>query len=320
MIWAHLTWWPFAMAFCCIGIWAAWHIWRMRRDVALHIDTAQKTYTSGWHQRNFWRAVSITFAIGGMAIACLRPQWGIVTAQIDAHTKDVFIALDLSQSMLATDVYPNRLAIAQESIEHLLQTLPYDRVGLILFADKPTLQAPLTQDTELVRSFIAQAPLLVGGGGTRFDTLLQMAAHHLVDGSAHQKILIILSDGEDFSTNLSPVIQELKQAGITIIALGVGTTQGAPIPLPNGEGFIKDAQANPVISRLNPETLEQLAHATNGIYFSLENKQQALGRIQTIVEMAERGKLGNVTVERYIDRYSAFMTLALASMLIGMLL
>ncbi|MCL4380182.1 VWA domain-containing protein [Candidatus Dependentiae bacterium] len=319
MIFAAIQWWPIALLVIIIATGASLYALYRRRQIVKLLDPRAMTFGVRWHRRAVIGVIAIMASAVLLAVALLRPQWGVATTTVDATTKDLFIALDLSQSMLATDVAPSRLGAAQQCIERLLSQLPIDRVGLIIFADKPTLQLPLTHDIALVRSFLAEAPLLVGGGGTRFDLLLQLVTRHLVDGSKRQKLLLIVSDGEDFSGKITQEITRLQEAGITVIAIGVGTTTGAPVPKPAGQGFVNDAQGNPVISRLQPQILQQLAAQTDGVYLPLSTGKQIVHDVTTIVTMTESGKLGAVAIDRFIDRYMLFAAMAVIGILMGMI-
>lgn len=286
--------------------------WRTLVRAAKALDPRNIYFGTGWR---VIRLVAAIVAIIFLIIAVARPRWGVTSETVDASTRDVFIALDVSQSMKVADVVPSRIAVAQNFLTSLLEQLPVDRTGLILFADKPVLQAPLTHDITLVKSFIQEAPAFVGGGGTRFDSLLQMVLQHLADGKQVTKLLIIVSDGEDFSTSLQDLIGQIKQAGITIITVGVGTAQGAPVPS-SDTAFVTDKQGNPVISRLQHGTLQQLAQSTGGAYAELHENKDATRLVNSLIERAERGQLGPVAIDRLIERYPYAVFIALMALLV----
>ncbi|HEY0792051.1 MAG TPA: VWA domain-containing protein [Chthoniobacterales bacterium] len=209
-------------------------------------------------------------AIACFAIALARPQWGTMDRPAVRHGRDILIAVDTSKSMLANDVSPNRLTRAKLAAEDLIRSLSNDRVGLIAFAGEADLQAPLTADQTTLRATLGQFDTAtVERGGTDFAAAIRAAT--LAFGKAEQgyRALVLISDGEDHEGGPGPAAQEAAKLGIRIFTLGVGTPEGSTILLPSGMP-LRDRSGALVVSRLEEQTLRQVADETGGFYTRLD--------------------------------------------------
>jgi Ca-activated chloride channel homolog len=207
-----------------------------------------------------------------LVIAFAGPRLGWRWIESRQAGVDMIIAVDVSKSMLAEDLSPNRLERARRIILDLLEESSGDRVGLVFFAGAAFLQCPLTSDHDAVRSFLEQLDVdLVPVGGTNLAEAARESLRALGAGAENNPqnsggVVIILSDGEDQQGAIKEAVNELNKAKATVLTVGFGTTEGAPVPDRKG-GFLKDAQGNLVVSRLNDDGLKTIAKDTDGRFF-----------------------------------------------------
>lgn len=209
-------------------------------------------------------------------VAFLGPSFGRIRQEVKAMGKDVFICLDLSESMNAFDVQPSRLLKVKFELRNMLRGLEGDRIGLIVFSDEAFVQCPITFDQTALSVFIETlSTRVLGGGSTDFGPPLRLALEKFgatsTTNSTNAKAVILISDGETFGSGVDEQLREAKKAGVRVFTLGVGTAEGGPIPIP-GNRFKTDDRGAQVISRLNPEALTTIANATGGRYYELDGE------------------------------------------------
>lgn len=245
-------------------------------------------------------------------IALMRPSWGVTDQKVEQEGRDVLIILDVSRSMLAQDVKPNRLEFAKRKIQDIVRKLDCDRVGLMLFSGSSVVQCPLTRDYAAFFLFLKEVDAeVISSGTTSIDQALRKAIE-LFEAFKERKhkVVVALTDGEDFSSNLAGIKAKAIAQGITIFTLGVGSTEGAPIPLydkrGNQIGHQKDAQSNIVISKLNEGILKALSHESGGMYFHARESNQDVEQLMHQVQKYEREKFQEHTISNVIDRYPYF--------------
>ena len=220
-------------------------------------------------KRIFIKISLILFSICFLIVALTRPRWGYVWKKLPRSGSDIMVVLDLSRSMLATDINPSRIERAKRELSDLLNIAKGDRIGLVVFSGTAFVQCPLTVDYKLVGMFIRRlSPELIPIGGTNISFALEKAIASLEKGSSAQseaKAIILMTDGEDRSGNPIEIAKKAKAKGIKIFTIGIGKEQGAPIPDERG-GFKKDSQGNMVLSKLDEVALKSLASYTGGHY------------------------------------------------------
>ena len=256
------------------------------------------------------------FGLALCIVALARPQWGVVEEQVFDQSREVLIAVDLSKSMLAQDVKPSRLDRSKLLIQSLLDGLKGERVGLVLFAGTAFLQSPLSSDYEILREFLpAMNPDYLPEGGSNYKAMLE-ASIQAFGTSTADRYLIILSDGESTDEDWKGLTDSLKQKGIRIIGLGVGTAQGAFIPDATG-GFVKDERGAVVLSRLNSATLQELAQVTSGAYADASTWVDLPGLLSKTVDAGRKGEFSEKNTARMIERYQWFLAPGLLLLLIS---
>ncbi len=224
-----------------------------------------------------WKAVFLVVAVFFAILALAQPRWGFEWREVKHKGVDVFVLLDVSKSMLAEDVRPNRLAQAKFAVEDLLNRLEGDRIGLIAFAGTAFVQCPLTVDYEAFRLTLRDAdPQIIPRGGTVISAAIRTALKAFEAGEGRDRAMVLITDGEQTEGDALAAAEEAARTGVHIYAIGVGTAEGELIPVrekasPEGfrgkpVDFLKDHEGKVVKSRLDEETLKQLALKTGGIY------------------------------------------------------
>ena len=216
--------------------------------------------------RQWIKAALTTLAAGCLVVSLAGPQWGYRWETVNEKGVDLMIALDCSKSMLAGDIQPDRLERAKREIVDLLHMMKSDRAGLVAFSGIALLQCPLTLDHEAFHIFLkALTPGFLPVGGTNISEALKTAYDGFEKESDTEKAVILITDGENTEGDAEETAKTMAKEGIRIFCIGVGGSEGAPIPDDNG-GFKKDASGNIVLSRVDEKGLEKLAALTNGAY------------------------------------------------------
>jgi Ca-activated chloride channel family protein len=210
-------------------------------------------------------------AMGLLLVALARPQTGIATVEFRARDMDIILAVDLSASMLAPDVPPDRLEVAKLAGTVLLETLTGERVGILGFAGDAFLACPLTADYASARMFLdALDPAFLSQPGTSLARAVNVAIESFPGGTEALHVVIVISDGEDHEGGVQAASQTAETKGARVFCLGVGTTDGDLIPVdPKTSDYKRDSNGRPVLTRLNEESLVRLALGTGGKYYRL---------------------------------------------------
>lgn len=278
------------------------------------------------YKRSVLKSVLLYFAFVFMFLALLRPQWGKKETMVEQEGRELFIALDISRSMLVSDIKPNRLAFAKSKVKKLLRLLPSERVGLLIFSGTAVVQCPLTRDKALFNMFLNQLDAdTISSGTTAIDQAILKVIQVLKKQPTHKnKILVVFTDGEDFSHNLSQVKEQAQDLGVHIFTYGVGTEQGAPIPVLNESGvpvsYEKNEQGNVILSRLNSGILKSLSKQTGARYIAPTQSDEDLQALITDVERFEKEKFEDKEFSRGEEKYPYFLAVSFVSLLVEFLL
>jgi Ca-activated chloride channel family protein len=217
---------------------------------------------------------------------------------------DVVLALDVSKSMLATDMQPSRLERAKQFIAKLMAALPNDRIGLVLFAGKAYMQMPLTTDHNAAQMFVLSAsPGAIPQQGTVISEALKMSANAFNTAERRFKAVVLISDGEDQDADADKTSRELAEQGMLINTVGIGSPEGSYIPDPATGQNKKDETGNTVISKLNEEELKQLAENTNGVYVRLQSSDEAVEAVKKSLSQIESKAFGDVSLMNFKTYY-----------------
>lgn len=260
-----------------------------------------------------------------LVAALVRPQFGVKMQQMERQGVDVMVALDISQSMLAEDITPNRIDRAKHEIKKFIDLLKGDRVGLILFAGESYVQCPLTLDYAAAAMFLDVVNTSwIDMQGTALGEAIRQSVKAFKSETKKFKVMVLITDGEDHEGE-SEVVSAAKEAakeGARIYTIGIGTESGVPIPLTSQGGNVvykKDRDNNLVMTRLNSEILEKIAIETNGKYFH-SGTDLDLSMIYSEISKMEKKDLGMNKLALYEERYQIFLALALFFLLIEFLI
>lgn len=258
--------------------------------------------------------LSLAFAAGVVAVMHLRKPGD--SGAVSRKGIDVVIALDVSKSMLATDMAPSRLDRARQLINKLMDAMPNDRIGLVLFAGQAYLQMPLTTDHGAAALFVSAAsPDAVPSQGTVISEALKRSAGAFNAAERRFKSVVLISDGEDQDEDAVATARDLAEQGMMINTVGVGSAQGSYIPDPSTGGNKKDEMGNDVLSRLNESTLKEIARVTNGTYVHLENSDEAVSQLTGQLGQIEKKAYGDVSLVNFKSFYWIFAGLMLLLLL-----
>jgi len=262
-------------------------------------------------------------AMALIIIALLGPSFGETTKEIKTIGKDIFICLDLSESMNAFDVQPTRLEKMKFELKNIVEAFNSDRIGLIMFSNEAFMQCPLTYDKNALNLFIQTLYTgLVPNTGTDFGPPLQMAfdkltAEENTAGRVKSQIILLISDGEDFGEETDEIAEEIEDAGIRLFTLGVGTATGSKIQ--TNRGYKRDQSGNEVVTQLNSSSLEELADKTGGKYFEINAQQNDVERLINAINAIE-GELKDAReVDAASNKYFYFLMAGLALLILDLL-
>jgi Ca-activated chloride channel family protein len=256
-------------------------------------------------------------------VALLGPSFGEASREVKSIGKDIFICVDLSESMNAYDIQPTRLEKVKFELKNLVNAFNSDRIGLIIFSSEAFVQCPLTYDQSALNLFIETlGTSLVPHTGTDFGPPLEIALEKISDENSStreqkSRIIILISDGEDFGDESEKVAARIQEAGIKLFTLGIGTTQGSRIP--SNVGYKTDQNGREVITRLNSKELKSLAIKTEGKYFEINESKNDVSRLINTLNQLE-GELRDTRVmDVSANKYYYFLAAALLLMFFDLL-
>ena len=278
--------------------------------------------TDSVNRRGRWVKAALQLAAVSLLILALaRPQFGTRVETVRRRGQDVMVAVDLSRSMLAEDVTPNRLDRARLAILRLIGTLDGDRIGLVAFAGDAFVQSPLTVDYTAAAMFLnAMEPDMMPVQGTDLGQALRMSLDALDQGAREDRVLVVVTDGEDHEGEIDEQLQRAASSGVKIHAVGIGSTEGVPIPEPGsqggGQGFKRDEAGSVITTRLDEATLRHLAEATGGRYVRVAPGTTALEELVDEIATGEGGELDSREITQFEEQFQIFLGLAFALLLI----
>ena len=249
--------------------------------------------------------IAVSLAI----IILARPQFGSKIEEVKRQGVEVIIALDVSNSMLAEDIQPNRLERAKQAISRLVETLENDRIGLIVFAGDAYTQIPVTTDYISAKMFLSTiSPDMVPKQGTAIGSAIDLGIRSFSPGSGKSKAMIIITDGENHEDDPVAKAKEAAAAGIIIHTIGIGSAEGVPVSvIQNGKkDFLKDADGNTVITKLDENMLKEIAIAANGKYVRANNSNIGLDAIFSDIRKLKKQELEGKMYTEYNDQFQIF--------------
>ena len=259
-----------------------------------------------------------------LILAVARPQFGTKLQEVKRKGIEIVIALDVSNSMLAQDIQPNRLEKAKQSISKLVERLVNDRIGLIVFAGQAYTQIPITNDYASAKMFLSSISTgIVPVQGTAIGSAIQLAIKSFTQQEDMSRVLIIITDGENHEDDAIAIAGEAASNGIKIYTIGVGLDKGSPLPLSSGSGqqdFLKDKDGNVVISKLNEQMLQQIAAEGGGKYIRANNTRLGLNALFEDINQLEKKEIEAKVYSEYQDMFQYPAALALLLIIIEYLI
>jgi len=303
-----------------------WCFWRKAQTlrVLASSEMLRKINSAVSLRKQVFKAALLIVAFTGIVLALTQPKWNPQPQQIHHQGRDVAIAVDVSRSMCAEDIKPNRLERSKIAISDLLEVLRGDRIAIITFAGNAMVKCPLTQDYAFVRMTLADvSPESNSRGGTMIGDAIRKATDEVFDRQSRQyKDLILITDGEDHDSFPVEAARKASEEGVRIIAIGLGddaTGSRIPITSPTGEKTFLKYKGQEVWSKLGADTLREVVAATEGgKYLSVgPGMTMDLGRIyEDLIASAEKRELESTTIMKYDEKFQIFIALAIA-LLVG---
>lgn len=276
-------------------------------------------------QKQFWKVFLIIFIYIVLVFALANPQIGTRLEEVKRKGIDIFIAVDVSKSMLAEDIAPNRLVKAKHEIESFINQLQGDRVGLIVFSGLAFVQCPLTLDYSAANLFLNDIDVgIIPQPGTAISQAIKTAMNSFSSRELKHKVLILITDGEDHEGDPVETAKEARKEGVVIYTIGIGSPQGAPIPefnkYGNRIGYKKDKNGQIITTKLDVLTLEKVAFETGGKFYISSSGETELGKILEEIASMEKKELASRRFTQFEDRFQYFLFAALVLLIIETLL
>ena len=268
--------------------------------------------------RPIWKFCLMLVALVLLIVAAARPQFGQKENTIKRQGIEVMVALDISNSMLAEDVAPNRLDRAKQMLSKMIDNMVDDKVGLVVFAGEAFTQLPITCDYVSAKMFLNTiTPNLIQTQGTAIGTALQTAITSFGSPESEAgRAIILITDGENHEDDAIAAAKKAHELGIKVFVIGIGKPEGAPIPKPGTNDYFKDRQGQVVVSKLNEEMCQQIAQAGSGVYVRCDNTNTAMRALQQELDHIATSELESTVYADYNEQYQSFALIALFLLMI----
>ncbi len=311
-----------------IGVLVVWSAKRAQgRALASvgHLDMLRQLMAGVNENGRLWRTRLWFVALALIIFAMARPQWGTEVTQVEQEGVQMMVVLDISPSMLAEDVRPNRLFLAKQTIIELMNLLGGDEVGLVLFSGASFIQFPLTSDYNTAQSFLDNAhPRLISRAGTVLGDAINTAVHGFDPQRASQKVIVILTDGESHDDDPIFATNEAVEQGVIVYTIGFGSPDGEPVPIFDNRGqllgYKQDQLGNLVLSRLNEGMLEEIAEAGNGRYFRATSRGDEITELAGELDNLQQAQLASSFETTHVERYQLFLAAAIVLLILAELI
>lgn len=257
-------------------------------------------------------------ALSLLIIAAARPQYGQQEKTVKRQGIEVMVALDISNSMLAEDVAPNRLDRAKQMLSKMIDNMVDDKVGLVVFAGEAFTQLPITCDYVSAKMFLNTiSPKLIPTQGTAIGAALQTAIRSFGSQESDAgRAIILITDGENHEDDAIAAAKQAQELGIQVFVIGIGKPEGSPIPVPGTNDYIKDRSGQVVVSRLNEEMCQEIAQAGKGAYVRCDNTNTAMRALQQELDRIATTDLETTIYADYNEQYQSFVLIALLLLVI----
>lgn len=254
----------------------------------------------------------LMLALVAIIICAARPQFGSKLDTVKKKGVEVMVALDISNSMLAEDIKPNRLERSKNMLYQILDGLENDKIGVVVFAGTAFTQLPITTDYQSSRMFISSiSPKLIDLQGTAIGGALEKACRAFSEETENGKAIIVITDGENHEDDAESAAKKAAEKGIQVNVVGIGSVNGAPVPIEGTNDYIRDQAGNYISSALNENMCMKIAQAGNGIYVRADNSNNALKIIQEEINKISKNEVDVKVYSEYEEQYPTFAWIAL---------
>jgi len=310
-------------AIVVLFLFAFWWKKRTQKQFADH-NLIQKLSPEKSTFKLFLKITVICLALAFLIISLANPKMGTKLETVKRQGVDIVFALDVSKSMIAEDIAPNRLEKAKQIITKIIENLVSDRVGIIIYAGNSYPLLPITTDYAAAKMFLQNANTdMVSNQGTAINEAIERALLYYDNNEQTNRFLVIVSDGEDHQENTLELAKEAAEKGIKIYTVGIGTAKGGPIPLiDNGRviGYKKDNRGMVVVTQMNEQILRDIANAGNGKYINGNKTPETIASIKDILEKAEKSEFETKQFSEYQDQFQWFIGFGLLLLIIDVAL
>ena len=297
---------------------------RKRKDVQKMgtLSTLKKMMPELSLKRSYLKFWLIFAAICVGIFIISRPQFGVKVQTVEKEGIELVIAIDVSNSMMAEDVSPNRLARAKQILSRLIDVRMNDKVGLIVFAGEAYVQMPLTSDTQSAKIFLNSIePSLVPIQGTAIGDAVNLGLNSFSSDEEASRAIVVITDGEDHEGNSVSVAADAAKAGVQVNIIGIGSPSGAPIPaVEYGSNFMTDNEGNVVVSKLNEQISMEIAQAGKGLYVRADNSNSAVQALVSQLDELETSTTSSLSYSEYDEKFTIFAWILLVILLIEILI
>jgi len=305
-----------------------WALWRKAALLRRFADSGmlRRLVAGASLPRWILKALLLLLVVAFLALALARPQWGAKEEIIQRKGLDVVVAVDVSLSMFAEDIKPNRIARSKQEILRFAENLAGDRVALVAFAGDAFLQCPLTSDYSAFRIFLdVLDPSLIDAPGTDIARAIDAGAKAFPpeNKGGGDRVLVLLTDGEDHSGRALAAAKRAAAQGVRLYTVGIGSPSGVPIPVDDGRGnkaYKRDGKGNLVTTRLDPELLREIARVGGGSFYHARPGHFELLDVLKEINALEKRELDSQRFSRFEDRYQIPLGIALFLLVLEMLI
>lgn len=271
-----------------------------------------------------WKRFLLTLGVAFLVIGMANPQIGTKYEEVKREGFELMICLDVSNSMLAEDLTPNRLERAKQAISRLVDRLKNDKIGVIVFAGDAYIQLPMTVDHSAAKLFLRSIDTdIVPTQGTAIGKAIELATSSFSANTKANKSIIVITDGENHEDDALEQAATAAESGIKVHTIGIGSVDGTPIPMyRRGQmmGYRKDREGNTVVTKLNETMLQQIAASGDGTYVRANNSRTGLNALMDELEGMQREEFGSKMFTSYEDRFQYFVAVALFLLVLELLL
>ncbi|WP_025743693.1 VWA domain-containing protein [Aquimarina pacifica] len=274
--------------------------------------------------KSILKIMVISLAFACLIMALVNPKVGTKLETVKREGVDVVFAIDVSKSMLAEDIAPNRLEKSKQLVTQIINNLASDRIGIIAYAASAFPQLPITTDYASGKMFLQSMNTdMLSSQGTAIHEAIELAKTYYNDEEQTNRVLFIISDGEDHEGNVGTIAEEASKEGIRIFTIGVGSEKGAPIPIKrNGivQSYKKNSQGGTVVTKLNKATLQEIANEANGVYIDGKNTKSVVDEVTTVLQGMNKKEFEAKQFADFKDRFQWFLVAGLLLLLLDVFL